>query len=118
MIAHIVLFRPRADLSATERAAFIRAIEAASRQIPSIRRFSVGRRLLRDRPYESAMGRDYPYAAVIEFDDLEGLSAYLDHPAHEEIARLWATTGAETLVYDYEMREASEAVAIIAPESP
>lgn len=117
MIAHIVLFRPRADLSAAERAAFARALQHAGRAIPSIRRFSIGRRLRHGRSYEAATGPDYPYAAVIEFDDLAGLSAYLAHPAHDEVARLWAATAAETLVYDYEMGEALEATTFMALES-
>ncbi len=111
MIAHIVLFRPRADLSPVERAALVRALEAASRAIPSVRRFRVGRRVTHGRAYEAAMPEDYPYAAVVEFDDLAGLAAYLDHPVHAELGRLWAETSAGTLVYDYELADAAHAVA-------
>jgi hypothetical protein len=107
MIAHIVLFRPRAEVGAIERAAFERAIAGACREIPSIRRFRLGPRVRHGRAYEATVAQDYPYAAVIEFDDLAGLSAYLDHPAHAELARLWASTSADSLVFDYELAEAS-----------
>lgn len=105
MIAHIVLFRPREGIGAAERQAFAAALETARREIPSIRRFQLGRRVRHGRPYEQAMPEDFPFAAVIEFDDLDGLKAYLNHPAHGELARVWATTSEATLVYDYEMEE-------------
>lgn len=107
MITHIVLFRPRADVTAANRQAFARALETARREIPFIRRFQLGRRVLHGRPYEQAMREDFQFAAVIEFDDLDGLKAYLNHPAHGELARVWATTSEATLVYDYEMEEAT-----------
>ena len=39
------------------------------------------------------MRADFPLAAVLEFDDLAGLEAYLAHSAHEGLgARLFAST--------------------------
>lgn len=108
MIAHIVLFRERTGVTAEDRRALSRALDQAHRQIPSVRRFHVGRRVRHGRPYEQAMTQDYHYAAVIEFEDVDGLTAYLNHPAHEGLARLWASLSDATLVYDYEMRDASE----------
>ena len=32
------------------------------------------------------MREDYTHAAILEFDDLDGLTAYLEHPAHAELA--------------------------------
>ncbi|MBI4477651.1 MAG: Dabb family protein [Acidobacteria bacterium] len=105
MVFHIVLFRPRPDLSEEERTAFIRALEQATTQIPQVRRFSVGRRLTHGRGYEEAMTVDFEYAAVIEFDDVAGLKAYLDHPAHTELGNRFFSALAAGLVYDYEMSE-------------
>ncbi len=105
MIAHVVLFRPRPDLSVHEREAFERALDHARRSIPSIRRFQVGRRVPHGRGYERAMTEDFPFAAIAEFDDLDGLKAYLTHPAHVELGRLFGETGEATLVYDYEIAD-------------
>jgi len=113
MIAHVVLFRERAAVTVEDRRAFSRALEQAHSQIPSVRRFHVGRRVRHGRPYEQAMTEDYTYAAVVEFDDVDGLKAYLNHPAHEGLARLWASLSESTLVYDYEMSEASGAAAVL-----
>ena len=103
MIAHIVLFRLRPDLSLEERGALIDAWGAALKDIPVIRRARVGQRVRVGRSYESLTRLDFPYAAVLEFDDVDGLRAYLDHPTHEAMAtRLFAVI-ADTLIYDFEM---------------
>lgn len=103
MIVHIVLFRPRPDMPEPERAALIEALQSAAQGIPSVRRFSVGRRVRHGRSYEEAMPRDFEYAAVVEFDNLEGLKAYLDDPLHHELGRRFWKAIAAGLIYDYEM---------------
>ena len=108
MIAHVVLFRLRGDVPLSERRALIDAYAVALRDIPSIRRARVGRRVLMGRAYEDMMRTDFPHAAILEFDDAAGVRAYLDHPAHQEIStRFFAALG-ETLVYDFEMEGSAE----------
>ena len=103
LIAHIVLFRLRPEVSLEERRALIDAWAAALNDIPMIRRARVGQRVRVGRSYESLTRLDFPYAAVLEFDDVDGLRAYLDHPTHEAMAtRLFAVI-ADTLIYDFEM---------------
>jgi Stress responsive A/B Barrel Domain len=106
MIAHIVLFKPRKDLSDADRNAFGEAILRAQREIPGIRRFSIGRRVLREAGYAQAMPDDFSYAAVVEFDDLAALQAYLNHPLHEPLGAWFWKTSEATLVYDYELTDA------------
>jgi hypothetical protein len=113
MIAHVVLFRARAGVTAEDRRVFSRALGRAHVQIPSVQRFHVGRRVRHGRPYEQAMAQDCTHAAVVEFDDVEGLKAYLNHPAHGDLARLWASLSEATLVYDYEMTDASDAAIVL-----
>ena len=108
MIAHIVLFRLRPEVSLEERRALIDAWAAALNDIPMIRRARVGQRVRVGRSYESLTRLDFPYAAVLEFDDVDGLRAYLDHPTHEAMAtRLFAVI-ADTLIYDFEMSADAE----------
>lgn len=113
MIAHIVLFRPRADLSLDARQALATALEAALRQIPSIRRAHVGPRLLHGRAYEALMRVDYQYAAVLEFDDVGGLTAYLEHPSHEQLASQFFDAVEEALMYDFELAEGTAGLAAL-----
>jgi hypothetical protein len=107
MIAHVVLFKPRKDLSAADRNAFGDAIVRARRDIPGIRRFSIGRRVLMDAGYAQAMPEDFSHAAILEFDDLATLQAYLSHPVHEPLGAMFWKTAEATLVYDYELTDAS-----------
>jgi hypothetical protein len=105
VIAHVVLFQPKGNLPDGERSALADALGAALREIPSIRRSRVGRRVTHGRPYEQLMREHYEYIAVLEFDDLAGLKAYLEHPAHEALARRFFDALESALMYDYEMNE-------------
>jgi len=78
------------------------ALHAAATEVPSVRRFQVGNRVQHGRPYEQMMLEDYPFAAVVEFDDLAGLKAYLNHPQHERLGGLFYQLLEAALVYDYE----------------
>jgi hypothetical protein len=111
MIAHVVMFRPRPEVSEAERAALADAFREALREIPSIRRARIGRRVTHGRAYESLMRADYPYAAVLEFDDLAALEAYLEHPAHDALASRFFATFEEALMYDFDLSEGVEGVA-------
>jgi hypothetical protein len=105
MFAHIVLFRPKPDISDSDRQTMFEALRVASTEIPSVRRFHIGKRVTHGRTYESLMVEDYPYSAVIEFDDLAGLKAYLTHRQHERLGELFYAMLEKGLVYDYEMTQ-------------
>ena len=102
MILHVVLFRPKADISESDRIAMFSALETAAKEIPSVRRFQVGARVAHGAAYERLMSEDYPFAAVIEFDDLAGLQAYLEHPQHKRLGTLFYGLQEVALAYDYE----------------
>ena len=62
----------------------------------------MGRRVRHGLPgYEQGMSVDYRYSLILDFDDVEGLKAYLTHQAHEELGRVFGG-GAGALAYDYE----------------
>ena len=103
MFVHIVLFRPKLGISETDRAAMFGALNDAAREIPTVRRFQVGARVTHGAAYEAVMTEDFPFAAIIEFDDLAGLQAYLRHPKHEALGRLFYQLQAAALAYDYEV---------------
>ena len=105
MVFHIVLFRPKPSVSVSDRAAMFAALHAAATEVPTVRRFQVGDRVKHGRPYEQMMLEDYPFAAVVEFDDLAGLEAYLNHPQHERLGELFYQLLEAALVYDYEGKD-------------
>jgi hypothetical protein len=108
VITHVVLFRPRAGLSAAARAELIDALRTALRTIPSIRRARMGHRVTHGRAYEQAMRVDYAFAALLEFDDIAGLRAYLEHPAHEALAARFFSVVDEALMYDFDLGEGED----------
>ena len=113
MIAHVVLFEPRGDLPERERAHFLQSLSVAATQIPSIRRFRVGQRLLHGLPgYEQVMTAAFGYALIAEFDDVEGLKTYLAHPAHQAIGDHFTASAERALAYDYEMVDATDAASL------
>lgn len=106
MIVHVVLFSPKPDLTADDRAALLAALESASKNIPSIKRLRIGRRVKHSLPgYEQMMRDDYDYAVFIEFDDVEGLKSYLRHPAHAAAGHHFTASAAKALAYDYEVAD-------------
>jgi hypothetical protein len=107
VIAHIVLFRPKAQLAAGARQRLVDSFTRAVRDIPQIRRARIGRRMTHGRPYEQLMRTDYSHAAILEFEDLEGLKEYLAHDAHEALGAAFFECFDETLIYDYDLGEAS-----------
>jgi hypothetical protein len=113
MVVHVVLFQPRADLTDRGRHDILAGLSAAAARIPSIRRFRVGRRVRHGLPgYEQAMREPYDYAAIIEFDDLDGLRGYLADPAHLGLGAHFTESAAASLAYDYEMVDARDAAGL------
>ncbi|MEQ1573947.1 MAG: Dabb family protein, partial [Vicinamibacterales bacterium] len=77
-----------------------------------------GKRVKIGTAYEQLMKTDYPYAAVVEFDNVAGLGLYLAHPAHEDLGlRLFASVE-ETLVYDFEIEDGAGAARTLLNEPP
>ena len=110
MIAHVILFRPKASLGDAERAALAAGLTEGLRGLPSVRRVQVGKRLRTGRPYDQLMTEDYSHAAVIEFDDRAAFDAYLEHPAHQGLAARFFETFDAALFYDYDLGEDASAL--------
>ena len=102
MISHVVLMKPRPDLSEVDRRRFAASFERAVRDISSVRNVRVGQRILHGAGYEDGNSFSAEYLALIDFDDLDGLRAYLQHPAHAELGARFATSLAGAMVLDYE----------------
>ncbi len=105
MIAHVILFTPAEPLSEGAQADLLAELAGAARSIPTIRRFRVGPRVLHGHPgYEQMMRDDFQFAAILEFDDVNGLTAYLAHPAHRTLGDRFGAA-ARSLAYDYDLTD-------------
>ena len=101
MTFHLVLFRPRPDVSNAERDGLLDALRAAAAGIPSVRRFVIGARLANPPQYTLEGFPDFPYVAWLEFDDEAGLHAYLSHPLHVDLGRRFNDAAESALIYDF-----------------
>jgi hypothetical protein len=102
MVTHVVLMKPRADLSEGDRRAFIDAFKTAVRDIPAIRDVRIGRRVIHGAEYERTSPDAADFQAELDFDDLAGLKAYLQHPAHEALGVRFGQCLTRAIVYDFE----------------
>jgi len=102
MISHVVMFRPRIDLSQAERDALFKSFHSALRAIPTIRAVRAGRRMNLGAGYERTDAEAPDFIVAIDFDDLSGLQLYLQHPAHVELAARFSQACAVTSAYDFE----------------
>jgi hypothetical protein len=103
VILHIVLFKPQQSLTAAERQAIFDTVTSSLERCPTIRTWRIGKRVHHGLPgYEEAMGEDYQYALILEFDDVQGLADYLGHREHHQLGSLFWSASASALAYDYE----------------
>jgi hypothetical protein len=102
MLRHVVLFRPRPDLSVEHSKSLLSALARALAEISAIRRFTLGLRVKHGAEYERLMDEDFAFAAILEFDDLAGLHEYLGHPAHRDLGTRFMSSLAASAIYDYE----------------
>ena len=100
---HLVLLKPRADLPAAERRRFADAFRRAVTAIPSVRGVRFGRRAIHGAGYELSAPDAAAFVAIVEFEDLAGLHAYLAHPAHDELGALFGQSLSAAVVCDFEM---------------
>jgi hypothetical protein len=107
VIAHVVLFQPRPSLSALERQALADTFSETVRAIPSVSRARFGPRVLHGAGYEAGTDAGVTHAAVIEFDNVPGLRAYLEHALHERLAARFFAAADRVIVYDFELEEAN-----------
>jgi hypothetical protein len=108
MILHIVLYRPRPGLDAAARRGFIDAIAATRAAVPGITNFWVGRRLDDGPSYRMSGFPDFPFAAVVAFEDRAGLLAYLQHPLHDAVSQHFNSAAESAFIYDFEAADVSE----------
>lgn len=107
MVVHIVLFNPKLGLTADQLRSFAQSIQDATRTIGTVRRALVGKAVQVVPSYPRSLGdQTYEFAAVLEFDDAAALEAYLEHPSHRVLGRLFWDNCASAIVMEAELRDA------------
>jgi hypothetical protein len=117
MIAHVVLFTPRASLGDDEREELIAALETACRDIPQIRRVQIGRRRVLGYQYDGLAPVHFEFVVILEFDSTEDLDRYLHHPAHVTLGDHFSESSEVALALDFEIGDVSQIRAIASAAS-
>ena len=99
MVKHIVMWRLKEPVGGSSKEEVAQSLkqrlEALPQAIPEIRYYEVGLNLK-----DSERASDV--VLYSEFDSLEALAAYSQHPAHLEVVELVREIAAESRVVDYE----------------
>ena len=114
MMTHVVLFTPRPDLSDAQQGELATTLARSLHEIASVRRYQVGRRVKLGTTYDREAPLDFTFLVVIEFDDQDGLVAYLRHPRHEELGQLFYSTSEHASAADFETVSADVASTLAA----
>jgi len=96
MITHVVLFRlkDRTPESIEKARAVLAGLKG---KIPSLKDLEVGADVVRSE-------RSYDIALVARFENLAGLDAYQNHPAHLEVVKYIAGVREASVAVDYALK--------------
>ena len=107
MIAHIVLFNPKPTATRDVLLLSAQLLERLAREVPGVIRASAGRSIALDAGYPRSFGeKTYQNVCVVEFENQEGLLAYLNHPLHRDLGRLFWEMCDAAVVTESEMVDA------------
>lgn len=99
MIKHIVFFNFKDSAEGADKQANMahgRAmLEALAGQVPTLRRMTAG-------PNAVPGATAWDFALVAEFDDVAGLRAYIDHPAHRAVSEFMSKVRRDRASVDFE----------------
>lgn len=107
MISHIVLFNAKKNVSPDDRRSFAIQVRDVCRAISVVRSATVGRAISVDPGYARSFGdKTYEFTAILDFATRSDLIAYLQHPLHHELGRLFWVYCESTIVVEVEARDA------------
>ncbi|BBX74464.1 Dabb family protein [Mycobacterium shinjukuense] len=95
MIQHVVLINFRHGVPETTRQQCVARLRELANLIPGLSNWRVGTNL-------TTMTRAWDLALVGEFDTLDDMTAYRDHPAHRDAQEFVDAYAAETIGVDFD----------------
>jgi hypothetical protein len=100
MIKHIVFFKFKEEACGHTKTENLLAaktgLEGLLGKVPSLRSMTAG-------PNAVPGPTSWDFALIAEFDDVDGLRTYTDHPEHKKIAAFIAEARYERAAVDYEL---------------
>ncbi len=96
MIRHVVVFKLKSDVSPPERDRWLEASRRAHAKIRSVRAYNIGANLMH-------LPRSYDVAVVADFDTLEDVQHYAEHPEHTAVVELSRRLSEHIASVDFEL---------------
>ena len=96
MIRHVVVFKLKPGVSEARRDEWLEMSRRLHGRIELVRNFKIGVDLLR-------LPRSYDVAVVADFDSLEAVRAYAEHPAHLSAVELSRELSEHIVSVDFEV---------------
>lgn len=93
MIRHVVMFQWKPDFDPAEWFALVRDLPS---RIPQIKSLSVGTDVLRG-------ARSFDAAIVADFDQIEDVAVYTDHPDHQPLIAISGAGASQIVSVDFEI---------------
>lgn len=92
-IRHVVIFRWKPGFDPSE---WLRLVRGLPKQIPQIKALSVG-------PDVLGADRSFDAAIVADFDRIEDVAIYTDHPAHQPLIGISGAGASQIVSVDFEI---------------
>ena len=96
VIRHVVMFKLRASVSEAQRDEWLEMSRRLHERIELVRAFSIGVDLLR-------LPRSYDVAVVADFDSLDDVREYVEHPLHLSAVELSRELSEHVVSVDFEV---------------
>lgn len=93
MITHVVLLKPRPEVTSDEVQQVLAQVRTLQQSIPGIVDVQTGENL-------SASHRGYTYGFIMHFVDGEHLKAYAPHPAHRVVSDAILRVSSQVIDFD------------------
>ncbi len=80
MLSHVVLLKPKAEVSQAEIATALEHVQALQQAIPGIVSVQAGKNL------NASNNQGYTHGFIIQFENEEIFKGYAPHPAHKPVS--------------------------------
>jgi Stress responsive A/B Barrel Domain len=101
VIRHVVMFKLKPGVSAAQRDEWLEISRRLHGEVELVRSYSIGADLLH-------LPRSYDVAVVADFDSLDDVRAYAEHPSHLPAVELSRSLSEHIVSVDFEVPDAED----------
>lgn len=98
MLTHVVLLRPKDDISPSEIATALEHVRALQQAIPGIVSVQAGENL------NASNNQGYTHGFILQFADAETFKGYAPHPAHRPVSEELRRISQSIVDFDVDQR--------------